>query len=89
MKLKLVCVAWEDCASYASWKDVSEARRLPTVICHSYGWMLNKDERAVRLMASYIPGDCTVGQIEIIPKSQVRKITIIKTEDLDIGDEVV
>ena len=75
MKYKLVVVDWVDAAFEPGWKHSREAR--PTwSTCKTTGYLVVKNKQKIAI-AMNVNDDGGYGETMVIPRSTVRKITVL------------
>lgn len=79
MKLRIVEVTWWDAYSEAGWTDINKMRIIPLPCIRSVGYLVEQNERVVRLAHSINVDQC---DFTLIPAGTVSKIRTIGNVDL-------
>jgi hypothetical protein len=81
----LLLVYWEDVEEDSSWRSLEKIQDEKLPLAKSVGWLLNIDDRAMRILPSIIKsGDETAAGSAKIPIGCIVKVEILKHDDLDV-----
>ena len=79
---KLVEVEWEDSATTIGWQSIKRGLKYTSSLCRTAGYLLQKNKSGVKIALSLgmDDGQGSMSEMMIIPKSAIRKITLLKRE---------
>lgn len=69
-KKQFLEVTWEDHHANGAWQDTIDHT---PAICHSRGWLIKEDRKAITIAGSYTSGPDHVGNTQYILKSCIVK----------------
>ena len=74
MRLKIVEITWLDAYSEAGWKDIDKMSMVPLPVITSVGYLIEKNDRVVRLAHSINTDQC---DFTLIPAGTVSRVRTI------------
>lgn len=80
-KLKLVPkveVSWVDTTGHSGWQSVDEALNRAPVLMHTLGYLIDKNEKFIKLVRSVEDDGHDVGDVFTIPRDWVQRMRRLK-----------
>lgn len=76
--IRPVEVAWVDATGHSGWQTVDEAMQKRPVLMYTLGYIIDRNDKYLKLVRSVEDEGSDVGDVFTIPNDWVRKITRLK-----------
>ena len=79
----LVVVYWYDAIQVENWTPIQLIATIKPPLAKSVGWLLNQDDKCVRLLTSVVGEEAGY---QVIPSGMVEKIEIIRDDEIEVPE---
>ena len=78
IKIRVVEVSWNDATGHSGWQTVDEAMERKPVLMHTVGYLIERNDKFLKMVRSVDNDGDDVGDVFTIPNDWVRRVRRLK-----------